>query len=505
MPSDFLRGAVVLHSFVSEPALAVVNIHAVDAGHSRPANKRVFCTGYGPPLEVDDAAELHPSVVRWGGNTASRFNFKAGNLWNAGSDWHYSNVSRGKGDLWLQWILKHRDAGREVIFTVPIFGWLAKDSVTRGNPRVPDASRTSIPLTDDDFRFLIAKIRETLLSQERIYPLDNEPFQWHAIHGDAVAKKIEPKEFAARWLHYAKLVREVDVDGVLSGPGLWGWADLPNLDPFLEDVLGKTDAKGKPFLNIVSGGIYPQNTKLLQDLSDITGRKVSQQNDQKGIAELRVSTVANWDDENYVDPSWIAKPVAYVTTLEKRILYWSEKKKIAQKDRPLVGIAEYNWGGAATEAGAASQALLLMKGLKLPIHHMCTFTWPPPASPSGKVFRALHDFVLEEKGGVAKYAVPEGQDSRMNWLWLSSRNNERVLFFVADKNARVLLPNGQSAGTQSQQGDVASARSENTAVGDIAVEKFDVKNGLWRKVDLEGPNSFRAKQYGVYKVAGWGK
>ena len=467
----------------SATTLPKFGIDELENETARPANARIFCTGYGPPLAKDDAGALNPAVVRWGGNTASRFNFKVGNIWNAGSDWHYANVTRGKANLWTEWIREHRASGRDVIFTVPILGWLAKDSVTRGDPKAPNPSRTGVRMSDDDFKILITKIRDTLPSQERIYPLDNEPFQWHSIHGDAVPKKVDPKEFASRWLKYAKLVREVDPQAVITGPGIWGWGDLPNLDPFLEMVISKQDSRGKPYLNIVSAGIYPQNKRLLADLSDITGHTISTQPSQDELAELRVSTTANIDDENFVDPSWIAQPVSYVQSIEKRVQFWSEKNGIAAKNRPVIGIAEYNWGGHFTDGGAAAQAILLIKGLKLPLHHMCSFTWPPPKSSSGKVFRALREFVIGTNAASPNFSVFINQNSRNSWVWLQSQKRKRALLFVSKNAAVVSLPSWSTK-----------------KVKLTSLERFDAATNSWQPEPLLENNHFTAQRYGLYRM-----
>jgi hypothetical protein len=468
----------------SSGTLPKVNISYAENQDAQPANARIFCTGYGPPLSKDDASDLNPSVVRWGGNTSSRFNFKIGNIWNAGSDWHYANVTRGSRSLWIDWIRFHRDGGRDVIFTVPILGWLAKDGTTRGEPSSPNPSRTSVPMSDEDFKSLIAKLRDTLPSQERIYPLDNEPFQWHSIHGDAISKKIEPKEFARRWLKYAKLVREVDEQALISGPGLWGWADLPNLDPFLETVIGESDSRGNPYLNIVSAGIYPQNKRLLEDLSDITGNSRSTQTNQDELAELRVSTTANLDDETFVDPSWIGKPVSYFQNIEKSVSFWSNKKGLQPHKRPSIGIAEYNWGGHFTEGGAAAQAILLMKGLKLQLHHMCSFTWPPSQSQSGKVFRALREFVIGPNASKPSFSVFIDQNSRDPWLWLQAqKQKKRALVFVATRDATVILPPSW----------IKNAKS-------ALLERFNEEKSSWQTEALRDNNTFTAKKYALYRV-----
>ncbi len=479
-----VAGFVVLSFFSASgnAAAGEIQISEPSAKAFGPANSNVFCTGYGPPLETDDASLLSPVLVRWGGNTSSRFNFKVGNIWNAGADWHFANVTRGPKDLWERWIKDHRDAGERVIFTIPILGWLAKDAVSRGNPQKPNPGLTSVRLTDADIRAVVRKIRDLLPHQERIYPLDNEPFQWHHIHGDAVAHKVKPQEFARRWLHVARIVREVDKDAVLTGPGLWGWGDLQNLEPFLEGVLGQSDARGRPLLNVVAAGLYPQNKRLLADLSDITGRTKNVFPDDDEIHGLRVSTTANLDDEEYRDPSWIDAPVAYVPTILRAIDKVALKKKISPAHKPKIGIAEYNWGGHHTEAGAAAQALLILKALRLPLHHMCSFTWPPPHSLAGRTFRALRETIVGEDAKKTAWSLVEGQSSLPSWAWFKTQDMKLAFLFVAQQNGFVKIPTS-----------VVSLDKKGV------LEFFDAGKNVWQKREVEKTNGFMAERYGLFR------
>lgn len=447
-------------------------------------NDKIFCTGYTPAFEPDSESALSPVLVRWGGNTSSRFNFLLGNVWNAGADWNFANVSRGQGAIWERWILEHRDAGEMVMFTVPILGWLAKDTVSRGNPKQPNPGQTSVPLKDTHVYELVSKLRKMLPNQERVYPLDNEPFQWHHIHGDAISEKVDPKKFAKQWLRYAKIVRDADKDALLAGPGLWGWGDLPNLQPFLKEVLGKRDFRGKPYLNIVSASLYPQNKTLLADLADITGRTVLARNSGDDVDALRLETTANLDDESYVDPSWINAPVAYVPTLQKIVQLVASEKKVSRNFLPQIAIAEYNWGSPHSDAGAAAQASLLLKGLRLPLHHMCTYTWPPPQSEAGRVFRALRETVIGFNTKEARWKIVDGQSSSNPWVWFGTSEHKKALIFVASKSGLASLPLSYFKDLGEKKGDV---------------EVFDGHQNMWRKVGWSGNSMVMVERFGLYR------
>jgi hypothetical protein len=449
-----------------------------------PSNSNIFCTGYGPPLEIDDATRIAPVMVRWGGNTSSRFNFKLGNVWNAGADWNFANVTRGPRNLWEKWIQDHANANERVIFTVPILGWLAKDTSSRGDPKNPNPATTGEPLTDSDFRMLVGRIKELLPHQDRIYPLDNEPFQWHHIHGDAVAQKVTPEKFAKQWLHYARLVREVDEQAFLTGPGLWGYADVQNLPAFLKAVLGQRDKNGKPLLNIVSAGLYPQNQKLLATLADITGRTALNNDAVVATDTLRVATTANFDDETFVDPSWINAPIAHIPKLRKIIHETAIAKKLKRESIPQIGIAEYNWGAPYSASGAAAQAIILLKGLRLHLHHMCSFTWPPTDSAAGRIFAALRENIIGSDAGKPTLAILRNQKSTEPWVWFQDTEGRLALFFVAAKNVNFMLPKSILEKNKSAR-----------------IELFDYQMNRWEVVKPDKDETFPAKAFGVYR---WG-
>src|SRR5947207_7345060 len=76
------------------------------------------------------AAELHLTVDRWGGNTASRYNWK-NNTYNTGQDWYFENIPPAYGGTGAAGLIdKDRSVGpgTRTLLTVPMIGWVAKDS-----------------------------------------------------------------------------------------------------------------------------------------------------------------------------------------------------------------------------------------------------------------------------------------------------------------------------------------------------------------------------------------
>src|SRR5690349_14006759 len=73
------------------------------------------------------AAEIGMPVARWGGNASSRYNFK-NHTYNTGSDWYFENIVAGPENTVESFVRTNRDRGTKQIVTVPLIGWVAKDS-----------------------------------------------------------------------------------------------------------------------------------------------------------------------------------------------------------------------------------------------------------------------------------------------------------------------------------------------------------------------------------------
>ena len=88
----------------------------------------IFGINWGPTSSVKD---LGVSVRRWGGNRATKYNWKD-DLDSAGSDWFYLNeYSKPPGTpedkkTYFQFIKETLAGGAEVNFSIPITEWIAK-------------------------------------------------------------------------------------------------------------------------------------------------------------------------------------------------------------------------------------------------------------------------------------------------------------------------------------------------------------------------------------------
>jgi hypothetical protein len=136
--------------------LSVSLVVATPAGRSDPVDARASGTAAvapaGPRLTIDVRAgrhaispniyginwaspallrELRIPLTRWGGNSVSRYNWKAG-ITNTGSDWYFEDVAVTQGaDAFVR---QARRNGARAIITLPMIGWVAKPDAPTSHP-----------------------------------------------------------------------------------------------------------------------------------------------------------------------------------------------------------------------------------------------------------------------------------------------------------------------------------------------------------------------------------
>jgi len=333
------------------------------------------------------------SAVRWGGNRASRYNWKA-QADNAGSDWFFLNAKAGR---WADFLDGNRKAGLASYLTVPMLPWVAKGvegwgfSVARygpqqkvepyvadrGNGRKPDGTPvvgndprdTSVP-ADPAFQAagLKASPGGTGSGPPTVYGLDNEPMLWHATHRDVHPEPATYDEVFDRGRALALAVKRADPRGLVAGPCTWGWTDLdysaadagadnyathadrkahgdrPFLAWYLAAMNRASRESGRRLLDLVDVHFYPQGQADGQGVYGGTTKSAA-------MRALRVrSTRALWDP-TYRDESWIGAPVALIP----RVRGWVDAHNPGTK----LCVGEYSWGGDDDPSGAVAQAEVL--------------------------------------------------------------------------------------------------------------------------------------------------
>ncbi len=414
----------------------------------------------GLQLSVDAAAAQHPispdiygmnfadealikdlglSVVRWGGNATTRYNWKT-DVSNRAADWFFENIPNDNsnpsalpdGASSDQFVEQNQRAGAQSILTLPMIGWTPKDrsvscgfSVRKygaqqqtdpynadcGNGLHPDGSpiknndpqdtSTAIdPTFDQDWvKHLISKFGTADQGGVKFYNLDNEPYLWSSNHRDVHPNPVSYDELRDLTYQYAAALKAVDPAAQTLGPVEWGWSGY-----FFsaKDAAGDGQWWTQPIDRLLHGNqplvewylqqmqAYEKNNGVrILDYLDLhyypqeDGVALSSKVDSTTQALRLSSTRALWD-RNYVDESWINEPVYLIPRMRDWVNSFYPGTKIA--------LTEYNWGALNHINGALAQADILgifgREGLDL-----ATLWEAPKASdPGAYAFRMYRNY-----------------------------------------------------------------------------------------------------------------
>src|SRR4051794_19884134 len=206
------------------------------------------------------AAELHLTVDRFGGDTASRYNWK-NNTYNTGSDWYFENIPPGYGGSGAAGLIdKDRSIGTRTVLTVPMTGWVAKDSpadhpfacgynvskygpqtsVDTWDPACGNGDFVAPPVTPIDPTDTSIAIDPSLWASDWVkhnvatygtaanggvpyYELDNEPSLWNSTHRDVHPAAVSDDELTNRSIPTARAIKAADKTAKVMGPSQWGY------------------------------------------------------------------------------------------------------------------------------------------------------------------------------------------------------------------------------------------------------------------------------------------
>lgn len=419
-------------------------------GDAKASKVVVDCTAPGHPIspliygiafnnlrELKDTHqwELGATARRWGGNPSSRYNWKLGNVWNTANDYFFRNIVLGTSpqytsDTFLQSNQQH---GLQSALTVPIIGWVAKDSTSMSFPRSlfgvqqkmdPDVTeagnglsssgealtpplptQTSVEAPPSFINEWVRSIREKDKKRGRsvhMYILDNEPMLWNTTHRDVHPEPATYDELLERTIAYGTAVRQADPDAVIAGPAEWGWTNyfnsaadtapggnkkdrkahgnVPLLAWYLKKLNEYEKQTGTRVLDVVDVHFYPQG--------DGIGFEERGATDPDTSARRIRSTRALWDPK-YKDESWIDDKVELIP----RIKRWIAENYPGRG----LSIGEYNFGATGHMSGGLAQAEALGRFAEQNLTSAFHFTYPPYRSPTFWAFRAFRNF--DGKGG----------------------------------------------------------------------------------------------------------
>lgn len=460
---------------VPGPAAAAVGLTlSVEVSAARHAiSPDVYGMNGGDPALV---AELGMPVARWGGNASSRYNFR-NHTYNTGSDWYFENIVAGPENTVESFVQTNRDRGIKQVVTVPLIGWVAKDSPQShpfacgfpatgfpaqdsfdpwdpncGNGRLNDANLTGAVPTDTSIQVdasfagemvshLVSQFGRAARGGVSIYQLDNEPVLWSSTHRDVHPQLVTYDELGSKGTAAAAAIKAADPSAAVLGPSGWGYCEwvasgldgcAPGADAaahgglnlsqwYLKNMKDFSDAhSGKRFLDYFDQHYYPQ----------ISGGKDPEAN------ALRLRSTRSLWDPTYVDESWIgpggvnAPPLQLIRTMKAWVAQYYPRTKVA--------ITEYNWGALDDINGALAQADVLgifgREGLDL------ATIWgePKPTDPGAYAFRMYRNYdgagsrfgdvsvsaVSSDQGQLAVYGAQRSSDKALTVMVINKTGDD---------------------------------------------------------------------------------
>jgi len=381
---------------------------AVDAdADRRPISPDIYGVNFEeiPPDDVS-AFDGYP-VVRWGGNSVTRYNWEL-NVQNHASDWFFMNLPKettpgetlphgSRSDRFIDDTLAD---GAKVLLQVPTIGWTPKDREVRsgfsvaaygeqqmtecsyggwwcnpdaGNGVRPDGSYiadndptdTSKPVGPEFVTRWIEHIESRVGERVNDFALDNEPMLWPYTHRDVHPEMTTYDEMWTMTEAYASAIKAADPDANIYGPVVWGWCayfysaadgcspgedyaahgDKPFLEWYLEKVRAHEEETGVRLIDYLDIHYYPMEAGVAISADE-----------SKGVADRRLRSLKSLYDPEFRDSSsWIWEPVRLIPRMKELIERTAPGTKLA--------ITEYNFGnGRGISSGLAQAEALAIFG-----------------------------------------------------------------------------------------------------------------------------------------------
>lgn len=399
----------------------------LDCRSTHPISPLIYGIAQGDPAA---AAELSATAYRWGGNTSTRHNFKL-DSWNTGSDYFFRNVENAKpGAGWRDLVERAKREERQLAFTLPMIGWVAKDAKAcgfpvaqlpaqrRSDPYRPDCGdgvaqdgsplappnppqQTSIAAGPGWVEEWTRELRAAAGGPGTLalYLLDNEPTLWNSTHRDVHPEPITYEELLERTLETSAAIRRADPAARIAGFSGWGYlsmfetgedraaghARLPlsrirhggvALLPWWLARLREHDRKTLVrSVDLVDLHFYPQGANIGIGANGATDRDTS----MRRIRSVR----ALWDPD-YRDESW----------LDEKLMVVPRLRRFIADEYPGLGvvIGEYNFGAEKHISGALALAEALGRFGTLGLDAAFYFPWPERGSLASWAFRAFRNY-----------------------------------------------------------------------------------------------------------------
>ena len=388
--------------------------------------------------DANTLRQLGATVDRWGGNTATRYNWVT-QSWNAARDWEFRNKPGPDADAFVSDALA---ANATPLVTIPTIGFVARDGnnatqsvkvpPTGGSPLSPGSARiagydptvnrvaTSVPsyahkptpfvdppvsnpdaVYEDEWVHHLVSRFGSGSKGVRYFAMDNEPDIWSSTHTDVHPVRMGYADMVQNFEEYSTAIKTVDPASLVAGPDLCCWTSLfySDLDRgsdnfrthadrtahgdeaflpwWLTEIARLDRSRGIRTLDLLDVHYYPQAAGVFSEAAD------------PKTQALRIRSVRSLWDPAYDDESWIGGKVQLIPRLQQWIATSYPGTRLA--------IPEYNFGGEEDASGAVAEAEALGIFGRESVHLASYWTHPAVDSPVGAAFRIYRNF--DGKGG----------------------------------------------------------------------------------------------------------
>ncbi|MCC7479327.1 hypothetical protein IT575_12845 [bacterium] len=337
-------------------------------------------------ISADEAASARPSLMRFGGNRWTAYNWET-NASNAGSDWFHQNdgyisESNLPGQAVRENVEAAFSAGAAALVTMPIQGYVAADKNGGGDVnQTPDylnvRFRQNLPAKGSAFSLTPEPLDAFVYQDEFLnwldttFPgklggaepqilvsLDNEPDLWHSTHvriqPDPLSYDSLISKSIASMLAMRAVVPEVQFFGAVN----YGWygyetlQDAPDagahgqfLDYYLQQMAAAESTHGQRLLNVLDVHWYPE--------AQGNGVRITGDDTSAAVVEARLQAPRSLWDGSYTEDSWITQwstggPIYLLPRLQQKIAQHYPGTKLA--------LTEYNYGAGGHISGGLAQA-----------------------------------------------------------------------------------------------------------------------------------------------------
>jgi hypothetical protein len=385
----------------------------------------------------DQLTKLNSPVNRYGGNSATGYNWK-NNSTNHANDWYFESIAEKSAEPGASvdsFIAGSKSGGAAPMVTLTTIGWVSKVGPNRqtipsfsvkkygaqektdpyntdaGNGMKPDGKtpiagndpNDSYVPSDPEYqaafvRHLIGKWGSASTGGVHWYIMDNEPSIWNSTHRDMHPQGETMDEILKDVLSYGSMVKKLDPGAKVAAPEEWGWpgyftSGADQKYASLHNWQGSPDKdahQGQDVYPWLLSQIHKHDQKTGVRTLDMLTAHIYPQGGDGGddvspkIVDLRNRSTRSLWDPNYKDESWINKNVVLIPRLKG----WVAQNYPGTK----IGITEYNWGAEKNISGATAQADLLgifgREGLDLATRWTC----PDTATPTFKAIQMYRNY-----------------------------------------------------------------------------------------------------------------